>query len=139
MKRGITSVAAGLSTRLIVFALVGSTAAVASAQVRIVQTNAGKTNNVHIIDPATHRIVGEQGGRPAMWKPDAADATFLTKSFDYQGVRHLPGKIEHVCRFYRFDKFIRRTVTPAAIHHAQKRRRADFAGGRLARRGSSIG
>lgn len=64
MKRGITSVAAGLSTRLIVFALVGSTAAVASAQVRIVQTNAGKTNNVHIIDPATHRIVGEVANVP---------------------------------------------------------------------------
>jgi YVTN family beta-propeller protein len=60
MKRGYSYVAAGLQTRLIAVALLGlSVAAPAAAQVRIVQTNSGKTNNVHIIDPATHRIVGE--------------------------------------------------------------------------------
>jgi YVTN family beta-propeller protein len=31
----------------------------AAAQVRIVQTNAGRTNNVHLIDPATNAIVAE--------------------------------------------------------------------------------
>jgi YVTN family beta-propeller protein len=34
-------------------------AAPAAAQVRIVQTNSGNTNNVHLIDPATNRIVAE--------------------------------------------------------------------------------
>ena len=34
-------------------------AAPAWAQVRIVQTNSGNTNNIHLIDPATQRIVGE--------------------------------------------------------------------------------
>ena len=52
-------VAAGLQPRLIAAVLVALVAAPAWAQVRIVQTNSGKTNNVHIIDPATHRIVGE--------------------------------------------------------------------------------
>jgi len=42
-----------------VFAGVVALAGAASAQVRIVQTNSGNTNNVHLIDPATHRIVGE--------------------------------------------------------------------------------
>ena len=36
---------------------------VASAQVRIVQTNSGG-DNIHLIDPATHRIVGEVTGVP---------------------------------------------------------------------------
>jgi len=36
----------------------------ASAQVRIVQTNSGKTNNIHLIDPATNRIVGEVANVP---------------------------------------------------------------------------
>ncbi len=30
-----------------------------SAQVRIVQTNSGNTNNIHLIDPVTNRIAGE--------------------------------------------------------------------------------
>jgi hypothetical protein len=30
----------------------------ASAQVRIVQTNSGKSNNIHLIDPVTNRIAG---------------------------------------------------------------------------------
>ena len=47
----LTAIAALVGT----IALAGS----ASAQVRIVQTNSGSTNNVHLIDPATHRIVGE--------------------------------------------------------------------------------
>ena len=34
------------------------------AQVRIVQTNSGKSNNVHLIDPATNRIVGEVANVP---------------------------------------------------------------------------
>jgi YVTN family beta-propeller protein len=36
----------------------------AAAQVRIVQTNSGNTNNVHLIDPATQRIVGEVANVP---------------------------------------------------------------------------
>jgi YVTN family beta-propeller protein len=36
----------------------------ASAQVRIVQTNSGNTNNVHLIDPVTNRIVGEVANVP---------------------------------------------------------------------------
>ena len=47
----LTAIAALVGT----IALAGS----ASAQVRIVQTNSGNTNNVHLIDPATQRIVGE--------------------------------------------------------------------------------
>ncbi len=51
-------VVAGLQTRLtIVLALM--LAAPVSAQVRIVQTNSGNTNNIHLIDPATNRIAGE--------------------------------------------------------------------------------
>ena len=34
-------------------------AASASAQVRIVQTNSGNTNNIHLIDPVTNRVAGE--------------------------------------------------------------------------------
>jgi YVTN family beta-propeller protein len=49
-------VAAGLQACLAVMALA---AVPASAQVRIVQTNSGKSNNVHLIDPATNRIVAE--------------------------------------------------------------------------------
>jgi YVTN family beta-propeller protein len=36
----------------------------ASAQVRIVQTNSGNTNNIHLIDPATNRIAGEVANVP---------------------------------------------------------------------------
>jgi hypothetical protein len=47
-----------------VFAGVVALAGAASAQVRIVQTNSGNTNNVHLIDPATQRIVGERADQP---------------------------------------------------------------------------
>src|SRR5688572_409801 len=52
-------VVAGLQTRLAAMLVVLAFAAPAWAQVRIVQTNSGKSNNVHLIDPASHRIVGE--------------------------------------------------------------------------------
>ena len=52
-------VVAGLQTRLAAMLVVLAFAAPAWAQVRIVQTNSGKSNNVHLIDPATNRIVGE--------------------------------------------------------------------------------
>jgi DNA-binding beta-propeller fold protein YncE len=55
-------VAAGLQARLAVLALL--VAAPAWAQVRIVQTNSGKSNNIHLIDPATNRIAGEVAGVP---------------------------------------------------------------------------
>src|ERR1051325_9136560 len=35
-----------------------------SAQVRIVQTNSGNTNNIHLIDPVTNRIAGEVANVP---------------------------------------------------------------------------
>jgi YVTN family beta-propeller protein len=53
MKRGSMMVAAVLAF-----------AVPAWAQVRIVQTNSGKSNNVHLIDPATNRIVGEVANVP---------------------------------------------------------------------------
>src|ERR1044071_8024887 len=55
-------VAAGLQACLAA-ALVG-VAASASAQVRIVQTNSGNTNNIHLIDPVTNRIAGEVANVP---------------------------------------------------------------------------
>jgi YVTN family beta-propeller protein len=39
-------------------------AAPAWAQVRIVQTNSGNTNNIHLIDPVTNRIAGEVANVP---------------------------------------------------------------------------
>ena len=59
-----TYVGAGLQTRLMAAALVMVVAVPAAAQVRIVQTNSGNTNNVHLIDPATQRIVGEVANVP---------------------------------------------------------------------------
>ena len=48
---------------LLVIAIIASLFAVANAQqVRIVQTNSGATNNVHLIDPKTNTIVGEVKG-----------------------------------------------------------------------------
>src|SRR5687768_13402732 len=58
-----TNVAAGLQACLVATALAGL-AMPAWAQVRIVQTNSGKSNNVHLIDPATNRIVGEVANVP---------------------------------------------------------------------------
>jgi YVTN family beta-propeller protein len=57
-------VVAGLQTRLVAIAVIALAAAPAAAQVRIVQTNSGRSNNVHLIDPATHRIVGEIANVP---------------------------------------------------------------------------
>ena len=58
-------VVAGLQTRLVAMAVATLAFALpAWAQVRIVQTNSGKTNNVHLIDPATNRIVGEVANVP---------------------------------------------------------------------------
>jgi YVTN family beta-propeller protein len=47
-----------------IVALAVSLSAMATAQVRIVQTNSGNTNNIHLIDPATNRIAGEVAGVP---------------------------------------------------------------------------
>jgi YVTN family beta-propeller protein len=58
-----TDVAAGLQACLVAAVLAGL-ALPASAQVRIVQTNSGKSNNVHLIDPVTNRIVGEVANVP---------------------------------------------------------------------------
>jgi DNA-binding beta-propeller fold protein YncE len=57
-------VVAGLQTRLVAMLAVLALATAASAQVRIVQTNSGKSNNVHLIDPVTNRIVGEVANVP---------------------------------------------------------------------------
>jgi YVTN family beta-propeller protein len=57
-------VVAGLQTRLVAIAVIALVALPASAQVRIVQTNSGKSNNVHLIDPATNRIVAEVANVP---------------------------------------------------------------------------
>src|ERR1043165_8049971 len=54
---GLKCVAAGLRTGLAIVALL--VAAPAWAQVRIVQTNSGNTNNIHLIDPVTNRVAGE--------------------------------------------------------------------------------
>jgi YVTN family beta-propeller protein len=55
---------AGFQTRLVAMLAVLALATAASAQVRIVQTNSGKSNNVHLIDPVTNRIVGEVANVP---------------------------------------------------------------------------
>ena len=57
-------VVAGLQARLVATLAVLALATAASAQVRIVQTNSGKSNNVHLIDPVTNRIVGEVANVP---------------------------------------------------------------------------
>jgi YVTN family beta-propeller protein len=57
-------VVAGRQARLAAGLAVLVFAGAASAQVRIVQTNSGKTNNVHLIDPVTNRIVGEVANVP---------------------------------------------------------------------------
>jgi DNA-binding beta-propeller fold protein YncE len=44
---------------LAVVVVVVASGATGSAQVRIVQTNSGNTNNIHLIDPVTNRIAGE--------------------------------------------------------------------------------
>ena len=48
---------------LVVAVLLGLMPGAASAQVRILQTNS-RGDNIHLIDPATHRIVGEITGVP---------------------------------------------------------------------------
>jgi len=53
-----------VDSRSVAFALAVLCAGTASAQVRIVQTNSGKSNNIHLIDPVTNRIAGEVTGVP---------------------------------------------------------------------------
>jgi hypothetical protein len=43
---------------VIALAIAACSAAVVGAQVRILQTNSG-ADNIHVIDPATHTVVGE--------------------------------------------------------------------------------
>ncbi len=56
----------------------------AAAQVRIVQTNSGSTNNVHLIDPATNKVVGEVTGVPinhgAAASPDGSRLYFSSEA-----------------------------------------------------------
>jgi YVTN family beta-propeller protein len=56
----------------------------AVAQVRIVQTNSGSTNNVHLIDPATNKVVGEVTGVPinhgAAASPDGSRLYFSSEA-----------------------------------------------------------
>ena len=63
--------------------LVGLLPALASAQVRIVQTNS-RGENIHLIDPATHRIVGEIKGVPvnhgAAAAPDGSRLYFSSEA-----------------------------------------------------------
>ena len=60
---GLRHVVAGLQARLVA-ALLLLAAPVSAQQVRIVQTNSGNTNNIHLIDPATNRIAGEVANVP---------------------------------------------------------------------------
>lgn len=59
-------------------------APVASAQVRILQTNSGNTNNISIIDPATNRVVAEVAGVPinhgAAASPDGRQLYFSSEA-----------------------------------------------------------
>jgi YVTN family beta-propeller protein len=48
---------------VIAFAIAACSTAVVGAQVRILQTNSGG-DNIHVIDPATHTVVGEIKGVP---------------------------------------------------------------------------
>jgi YVTN family beta-propeller protein len=63
--------------------LIGLLPALASAQVRIVQTNS-RGENIHLIDPATHRIVGEITGVPinhgAAAAPDGSRLYFSSEA-----------------------------------------------------------
>jgi YVTN family beta-propeller protein len=56
----------------------------ASAQVRILQTNSGSTNNVSVIDPATNRVVAEVAGVPinhgAAASPDGRQFYFSSEA-----------------------------------------------------------
>ncbi len=62
----------------------------ASAQVRIVQTNSGSTGNVHLIDPATNRVVGEVTGVPVNHGAAAApDGSRLYVSSEAEQTLHV--------------------------------------------------
>ena len=65
-----------------------------------------------------------------MGKTDAANAALLAQRFDDERIRHLPGKIEDVGGLDGFDKFVRRAITSAALHHAKERSGAQLGGGR---------
>jgi YVTN family beta-propeller protein len=77
-RRVLTSGAAALC----VLAAVPAVAQV--RQVRIVQTNSGSTNNVHLIDPATNKVVGEVTGVPinhgAAASPDGSRLYFSSEA-----------------------------------------------------------
>lgn len=68
---------------LVVAVLVGLMPGLASAQVRIVQTNS-RGDNIHLIDPSTHRIVGEITGVPinhgAAAAPDGSRLYFSSEA-----------------------------------------------------------
>jgi len=76
----------GFARSLIVGAFLVVTPLVSSAQVRIVQTNSGG-DNIHLIDPATHKIVGEIKGVPINHGAAAApDGTHLYFSSEAERV-----------------------------------------------------
>lgn len=68
---------------LVVAVLVGLMPGAASAQVRILQTNS-RGDNIHLIDPSTHRIVGEITGVPinhgAAAAPDGSRLYFSSEA-----------------------------------------------------------
>jgi YVTN family beta-propeller protein len=68
---------------LVVAVLAGLMPGAASAQVRILQTNS-RGDNIHLIDPATHRIVGEITGVPinhgAAAAPDGSRLYFSSEA-----------------------------------------------------------
>ena len=69
--------------RIVLAALLLVLPAAASAQVRILQTNS-RGDNIHLIDPATHRIVGEVKGVPinhgAAAAPDGSRLYFSSEA-----------------------------------------------------------
>jgi YVTN family beta-propeller protein len=75
-----------LGARVAVGALAIALAAPAAvlAQVRILQTNSGNTNNISIIDPATNRVVAEVAGVPinhgAAASPDGRQLYFSSEA-----------------------------------------------------------
>jgi len=87
---------------LVITALLLPVASVAAAQVRILQTNS-QGDNIHLIDPATNRIVGEVKGVPlnhgAAASPDgkrlyfsseADQALHVVDSATLQSIRNIP-------------------------------------------------
>src|SRR6476619_6097543 len=71
------------SQTLLVFVLIASASAAAISQERILQTNSG-SGNIHLIDPATNKIVGEITGVPvnhgAAGSPDGKRLYFSSEA-----------------------------------------------------------